>query len=94
MATDLRFLDDARWNPERDCVEVTAEVSNEAGVWQTTCVITEDALGALVRLSGTADPVRVFHDVEPRLARAAARVARTPIPEIALTRREIVTAPR
>jgi len=94
MAVEVRFLDDARWNAERDCVEVTAVVAGDQGNWRATCAITEDALGTLVRLSGTADPVRVFRDLEPQLARAAARIARAPTPELVLTRHDIVTGPR
>lgn len=95
MSASVRFLEDARWNGERDCVEVTALIEQGGASRQVPCAVTEDALAALVRGPGPQNPLRVFSDFEATLAQAATRhlppggSGRPQPPEIAITRRDL-----
>jgi hypothetical protein len=85
----VSFLDDARWNPERECVEVTARLRLSDRERHVPCAVTREALESLVQTGSTLDPLRLFSDFEPRLSRAAAQRFDARLPEIALTARDL-----
>lgn len=73
--SDLSFADDARWDGERECVEVTAVLHDPGGARRFACAISLEALESLVQLPSRPNPLRLFRDFEPRLAEVAARKA-------------------
>ena len=89
MTDELRFLDDARWNPERECVEATALIAGMDGEMRVTCAVAREALEGLVRASGHLDPIRLFRDFEGTLARIAGQRHDPRIGEIVITGRDI-----
>lgn len=91
-AKDIVFADDARWNAERECVEVTAIVRLGGGERRIPCAIAREALEHLVRLPSPADPLRLFRDFESALGQIVARKVGPATPEIAVTRRDVAAS--
>jgi hypothetical protein len=85
----VHFRDDARWDGERDCVEVTAVVRESGREYRVPCAITREALETLVDTDAPLDPLRLFRDFEGRLESVVAGKARGRPPEIAVTRRDM-----
>lgn len=90
LGSDVVFLDDAAWNAERECVEVTALVAPPGGCERRIrCAVSWEALESGVRLASPGDPLRLFRDLETRVAQVVARKLRPNDPEVVVTRRDI-----
>ncbi len=85
----VHFRDDARWNDERDCVEVTAVVREAGQEYRVPCAISREALETTVDIDAPLDPLRLFRDFEGRMESVVAGKARGRPPEIAVTRRDM-----
>lgn len=86
---DVRLLEDARWDSERACVEVTALVSDADGSRQVTCVITLEALESRVSTPSPVDPLRLVRDFEGEIAAAVSRRLSRGAREVAITGRDL-----
>jgi hypothetical protein len=86
---EVTLLEDGRWDPERECVEVTALVTGEGAPRYVPCAVTLEALESRVTTPSPADPLRLLRDFEPEVAAAVARKAATQAPEIVITSRDI-----
>lgn len=85
---EVVFLEDARWNAEREAVEVTAVAHVAGGERRIPCAIAREAIENMVRLPSPPEPLRMFRDFEAQFARIVARKLRTNLPEVVVTRRD------
>lgn len=88
-APDIRLLEDARWDPERECVEVTAFVSGPQGPRYLRCAVSREALDSLVDTPSPADPLRLLRDFEGKIAAAIGRKTAAETPEVVVTARDL-----
>lgn len=86
---DVRLLEDARWDPERACVEVTALVSDAGGSHRVACTVTLEALESRVATPSPADPLRLLRDLEAQVAAAIARRLSRGADAVAITSRDL-----
>jgi hypothetical protein len=86
---DLRLLEDARWDPERECVEVTAFAIGADGPRYLRCIVSLEALETLVATPSPLDPLRLLRDFEARIAAAAGRKAAAGVSEVVVTARDL-----
>lgn len=85
----VTLLEDARWNGERECVEVTALIHETGGSWKVRCAITREALEARARMRVPVDPVRLARDFASEIEGAISRKIAGFPPEVAITTRDL-----
>jgi len=89
VTASVTLLDDAVWNEERACVEVTARVHGHGGARELPMAVSGEALERLVRTPGRPDPLRLLRDFERDICSAAARQLERDPPELVVTARDL-----
>ncbi|SDG09454.1 hypothetical protein SAMN05216241_105111 [Limimonas halophila] len=85
----VTLMDDAGWNEERGCVELTAMVRDDRGSRQLPVAVSAEALERKVRTPSRPDPLRLVRDFDREIAQAVERRLAGNPPEVVLTARDL-----